>query len=224
MEKDIKDAWKACAKCAAAQIRRRRLPATFRQAEEDGMPMPRQNYGIGLYDHEQGEILAAIDLCAREVLLWFLKDRKQDHVAKALLTGLTFQTGAPLAFRNDEASEFVKGVVSAMNRHLGVDNVTTGGHNPRGNATVERFMQTLNAALRKCSDKECKEIGPCTQAIAFSHNNACNSSINCIPFECGHGLRARSVTDARVAPRLQLTDEGDTDLNQAITQWETLPF
>lgn len=224
MEKDIKEICKACAKCTAAQIRRQRLTATFRQAEEDGMPMPRQNYGIDFYGHEQGEILVAIDLCTREVLLWFLKDRKQDHVAKALLTGLIFQKGVPLTFRNDEASEFVKGVVSAMNRYLGIDNVTTGGHNPRGNATVERFMQTLNAALRKCSDKEYKDIGPYLQAIAFSHNSAYNSSINCTPFECGHGLRARSVTDARMAPRLQLTDEGGTDLNQAITQWETSLF
>jgi hypothetical protein len=111
-----------------------------------------------------------------------------------------------------------------MNRYLGIDNITTGGHNPRGNSTVERFMQTLNACLRKCSDKEYKNIGPYLQAIAFAHNSVFNSSINCTPFECGHGLRARSITDARMSPRLQLTDEGGTDFHQAITQWETSLF
>jgi len=224
MEKDIKEICKTCHVCSKARIRRQRLTATFRQAEKDGMPMPRQAYGIDFYGHMKGEILVAIDLCTREVLLWFLPSRKQDGVAKALLTGLIFQKGVPLTFRNDEASEFVHGVVAAMNRYLGIDNITTGGHNPRGNSTVERFMQTLNACLRKCSDKEYKNIGPYLQAIAFAHNSVFNSSINCTPFECGHGLRARSITDARMSPRLQLTDEGGTDFHQAITQWETSLF
>ena len=92
--------------------------------------MPRQAYGIDFYGHMKGEILVAIDLCTREVLLWFLPSRKQDGVAKALLTGLIFQKGVPLTFRNDEASEFVHGVVAAMNRYLGIDNITTGVTTP----------------------------------------------------------------------------------------------
>ncbi len=47
------------------------------------------------------------------------------------MTGLILQKGVPLTFRNDEASEFVKGVVAAMNRYLGIVQVTTGSHNPR---------------------------------------------------------------------------------------------
>ena len=85
------------------------------------MPLPRQCYGIDFYGHQNGEILVALDLCTREVLLWFLPSRKQDLVAKALLSGLIFQKGVPLLFRNDEASEFVKGVVNAMNGYLGID-------------------------------------------------------------------------------------------------------
>ncbi len=65
--------------------------------------MPRQRYGIDFYGHEQGEILVAIDLCTREATLWFLANRKQDSVARALLSGLILQKGVPLSFRNDEA-------------------------------------------------------------------------------------------------------------------------
>jgi hypothetical protein len=86
---------------------------------------------LGFYGHQNGEILVALDPCAREVLLWFLPPHKQDLVAKALLSGLVFQKGAPLLFRNDEASEFVKGVVNAMNGYLGIDTIATGGYNPR---------------------------------------------------------------------------------------------
>ncbi len=113
--------------CQACTIRlsehpctRQDLSSTFRQAEEKDMPLPRQAYGIDFYGHEKGEILVAVDLCTREATLWFLPNRKQDNVARALMTGLILQEGVPLIFRNDEASEFVKGVVAAMNRYLGI--------------------------------------------------------------------------------------------------------
>jgi hypothetical protein len=70
------------------------------------------------------------------------------------MTGLILQKGVPLTFRNDKASEFVKGVVAAMNRYLGIVQVTTGSHNPRSNAVVERFMQHLNRCLTKCDDTQ----------------------------------------------------------------------
>ena len=221
MEKDIICICKTCKECLANQVRRKRLTAEFTQANENNMPMPRMAYGIDFYGHNDGEILVALDLCTREVLLWFLPSRKQDLVAKSLLSGLIFQKGVPLLFRNDEASEFVHGVVNAMNGYLGIDTITTGGHNPRSNSTVERFMQSLNGALRKCNKSEYKDIKHYLQAIAFTHNTTFHSSINCTPFECGHGLRARSITDARMSPRLQIVDEEGTELQEVLTQWDT---
>jgi hypothetical protein len=212
---------KTCKECLANQVQRKRLTAEFAQVTEDNMPMPRMAYGIDFYGHNDGEILVALDLCTREVLLWFLPSRKQDLVAKSLLSGLIFQKGVPLLFRNDEASEFVHGVVNAMNGYLGIDTITTGGHNPRSNSTVERFMQSLNGALRKCNKSEYKDIKHYLQAIAFAHNTTFHSSINCTPFECGHGLRARSITDARMSPRLQIVDEEGTELQEVLTQWDT---
>ena len=221
MEVDIINTCKTCKECLANQVQRKRLTAEFVQATEDNMPMPRMAYGIDFYGHNDGEILVALDLCTREVLLWFLPSRKQDLVAKSLLSGLIFQKGVPLLFRNDEASEFVHGVVNAMNGYLGIDTITTGGHNPRSNSTVERFMQTLNGALRKCNKSEYKDIKHYLQAIAFAHNTTFHSSINCTPFECGHGLRARSITDARMSPRLQIVDEEGTELQEVLPQWDT---
>ena len=221
MEKEVPDICKTCLVCSLHQVKRQRLTADFQMANENNMPLPRQCYGIDFYGHQNGEILVALDLCTREVLLWFLPSRKQDLVAKALLSGLIFQKGVPLLFRNDEASEFVKGVVNAMNGYLGIDTVTTGGYNPRANSSVERFMQTLNGALRKCSNSEYKDIKNYLQAIAFVHNTTFHSSINCTPFECGHGLQARSITDARMSPRLQIVDEQGTELQETLTQWDT---
>jgi transposase InsO family protein len=219
MNQDIKKTVRACRECHLAFTRRKVLAQTFSTRTEQ--LFPRQAYGIDFYGHAKGEILVAIDLCTREVTLWFLKSRKQDLVCRALLSNLIFQKGVPLTFRNDNAAEFVHGVVKSMNDYLGIDQVDTGGYNARGNATVERFMQHLTANLTKCTDKEYNEINLYLQAIAFAHNTTFSSALNCTPFEAGHGLKARSVSDARLSPRMQLFTELRGDDEDCITHWDT---
>jgi hypothetical protein len=99
-----------------------------------------------------------------------------------------------------------------MNKYLGIEQITTGSHNPRSNAVVERFMQHLNGCLTKCDDSQYKNMKDFLPAIAFAHNTAFNSAINCTPFEAGHGLRAKTITEARANPRLQITAEEGTDI------------
>jgi len=224
MAEEIKQLCTACKVCQHAQIQRQNLSSVFRQAAEKDMPLPRQAYGIDFYGHEKGEILVAVDLCTREATLWFLPNRKQEHVARALMTGLILQKGVPLTFRNDEASEFVKGVVASMNRYLGISQVTTASYNPRSNAVVERFMQHLNGCLTKCDDTQYNNMQDYLPAIAFAHNTAFNSAINCTPFEAGHGLQARTITEARAGPRLQITAEGGMDLLESDKNWEKSIF
>ena len=208
MKKQILETVQSCPDCQAAQVRRRNLHADFQAIQQTELPLPRQNYGIDFYGHKDGEILVAIDLVTREILLWFLKDRKQEGVAKALLSGLVFTKGVPLTFRSDEAPEFVDGVVSAMNAYLGVTQITTGGHNARGNAIVERVNQTIGHMLRVASDSEYKNIKEYLQCISFAHNVTYNSVIEMSPFEAGHGLKARTISEARMdLPRLQFDAE-----------------
>jgi hypothetical protein len=147
-----------------------------------------------------------------------------EGVAKALLSGLIFQKGVPLIFVNDEAKEFVDGAVHSMNRYLGIKQITTGGHNPRSNANVERFMQHLTSCLTKCDDTQYRNLKYYIQAIAFAHNTAFNSAINCTPFEAGHGLRARTITEARASPRLQITAEEGIELQEPDHKWESTIF
>ena len=224
MVREIKVICNACQTCEKSKIRRQNLSAEFEQAEKDDIPLPRQAYGIDFYGHAKGEILVAIDLCTREVNLWFLTDRKTEGVTKSLLSGVIFQKGVPLLFVNDEASEFVGGTVHAMNQYLGITQLTTGGHNPRSNAIVERFMQHLTGCLTKCDDTQYKNIKDYLPAIAFAHNTAFNSAINCSPFEAGHGLRARTITEARASPRLQITAERGTGLQEPDEKWEATIF
>ena len=113
-----------------------------------------------------------------------------------------------MTFRSDAAKEFTQGVVGSLNRYLGIDHISTGGYNARANAIVERFMQTLNAMLRKCNQDSFSNIKDYLAAIAFAHNTSYSSVLETAPFECGHGLRARTICDARMSPRLQFSIEG----------------
>jgi hypothetical protein len=91
MKTQILDICSACSTCQKSQVRRQNLSAEFQHADIKDLPMPRQRYGINFYGHEQGEILVAIDLCTREATLLFLSNRKQDGVARALLSRLILQ-------------------------------------------------------------------------------------------------------------------------------------
>ena len=82
-------------------------------------------------------------------------------------------------------------------------------------------MQTLTANLTKCSDDEYKNIGMYLQAIAFAHNTSFSSTLNCTPFEAGHGLQARSISDARLSPRMQLNVELRGNTEDCVTHWDT---
>ena len=107
-----------------------------------------------------------------------------------------------------------------MNRYLGITQVTTASHNPRSNAVVERFMQHLNGCLTKCDDTQYNNMQDYLPAIAFAHNTAFSSALNCTPFEAGHGLQARTITEARASHRLQIVAEGGMDLLEADKNWK----
>ena len=223
MNQLVKGVCGACRQCQRANVRRRHLSAAFSPLTNvnHAKLLPRQEYGIDFYGHHDGNILVAIDLCTREVKLWFLRKQTETLTAKALLTGLILQQGVPLLLRSDAANQLIAGTVQAMNKFLGIRQIHTGGYNPRGNAIAERFMQTLNAMLRKCDDKTYKNIEVFLPAIAFAHNTTYNSTLQCTPFECGHGYRARTISDARLAPRLQLNLEGDSQVEDVVTRWES---
>ena len=108
-----------------------------------------------------------------------------------------------------------------MNAYLAIKQVTTGGYNARGNATVDWFMQHLTACLTKCSDDEYAHVDLYLQAIAFAHNTPFSSTLNCTPFEAGHGLKSRSISDARLSPRMQSSVELRSNEEDCVTHWDT---
>jgi transposase InsO family protein len=214
MDEKIETVVRDCVKCLENTVRRRHLASHFDSRSKTKMHYPRHSYGIDFYGVANGEILTAVDLCTREVLFWWLPDRQQSRVANALITGLIFQRGVPVCLRSDNAPELMQGVVRDINLYLNIQQITTGGHNPRGNAICERVNQMVGSMLRKCSDAQYKNVKTYLPAMAFAINTTNSSTLKCTPFEAGHGLPARTVASARAdSARIQFNAEGGTGDN-----------
>jgi hypothetical protein len=67
-------------------------------------------------------------------------------------------------------------------------------------------MQHLNDCLAKCDDSQYKNMKRISFRLLRSRTTqpSIRSAINFTPFEAGHGLRGKTVTEARANPRLQI--------------------
>jgi transposase InsO family protein len=145
--------------------------------------------------------LVVVDLFTRETILIYLRNRNQNNVAKALIKYIIFQRGVPACLRTDNAPELssVTGAVSSICKYLNINQIRTGGHNPRGNAICERVNQSLDAMIRKLNDYEYGKMEQLSlPAFQFALNTTYNSAIGCTPFEAGHGLNATTISQARI--------------------------
>jgi hypothetical protein len=136
----------------------RHLKTKFDLSAPQSTMLPRQDYGIDFYGVYKGEVLVIVvfDLLTRETILTHLKNRTQDNVAKAIIRNIIFQRGVPRSIRTDNAPELASltGAVSAVCEYLKIDQIRTGGHNPRGNYICERVNQSIGSMIRKLSDQE----------------------------------------------------------------------
>ncbi len=105
--------------------------------------------------------MVIVDLFTRETILTHLSNRTQEGVALTILKHVSFQRGVPRSLRTDNAPELssLTGAVSAICEYLKIDQIRTGGHNPRGNSIFERINQSLGSMIRKLNDQEYKHLG-----------------------------------------------------------------
>jgi transposase InsO family protein len=184
MTKDIEKMCTSCRTCITSSVRRRHLKAKFDLNAPPSIILPIQDYGIGFYGHYEGEILVIVDLFTRETILTHLNNRTQDNVAKVIIRNIIFQRGVSRSLRTDNAPELssITGAVSAICEYLKIDQIRTGGHNPRGNSICERINQSVGSMIRKLSDQEYKQLKMIAlPAFQFVINTTFNSAIECTP-------------------------------------------
>ena len=109
---------------------------------------------MDFYGVYQGEILVIVDLTTRETILRFLKDQKQDKAARVVIDAIIYNRGVPDFIRSDNAPQLKQGTCRGVCTYLGIQQIVTGGHNPRGNSICERANQTIGSMIRKMSGKD----------------------------------------------------------------------
>jgi hypothetical protein len=102
-------------------------------------------------------------------------------VAQTILRRVIFERGVPLSIRSDNAPELMKGVIKIICTYLNIKQIVTSGeHNPRGNAICERANQTLGNMIRKLTDKEYTSLKVLAlPAFQYAMNITPHSSIGC---------------------------------------------
>ena len=198
MDRDIERFISSCETCKRGTVRRRHLKMIFDPNAPSAKALPRQHYGLDFYGVHKGEVLVIIDLFSREVILEHVATRSQLNVAAVVLKHIILSRGVPMSLRTDNAPELMRGAVEVICQFLNIEQITTGGHSPRGNAICERVNQIIGAMIRKLSDHEYKNLGTLyLPSFQFAINTTFNSAIGCTPFEAGHGLMATTITQAR---------------------------
>ena len=104
----------------------------------------------GVYPSKEGfkHILGAVDAATCEVRLFATKDRSAAITTDCILQGIVLRDGCPLILHTDHAKEFVSKAVRRLLRAIGMQQTTTLGHHPTGNAQIERIWQFVTKALR----------------------------------------------------------------------------
>jgi hypothetical protein len=143
MDRDVERFISECETCRRSTIRRRHLKMIFDPDAPSARALPRPHYGLDFYGVHQGEILVIIDLFSSEVILEHLSSRSQLKAAATLLKHVILSRGVPVSFRTDIAPELMRGAVEIICQFLNIEQITTGGHSPRGNAIFERVNQVI---------------------------------------------------------------------------------
>ena len=225
MDESIKSICAACDVCARATKRRKTLQSDFNAASSSSKLLPKEGYGIDFYGIQGGEILVIVDLFTREATFTYLKDRKQEKVLSTILRKIIFDKGVPHFIRSDNAPELMQGVVRQLCEYLGIAQIVTGGHNPRGNSICERVNQTLGNMIRKLDDDEYKNVINLLPTPQFAYNTTLSSALNATPFEVGCGSKPRTVTAARSEARKDgrgtdpdILEDVSTEFDKSVTK------
>jgi transposase InsO family protein len=225
MDASIKSICSSCAICARATKRRKTLQSEFNAASAASELLPREGYGIDFYGIQGGEILVIVDLFTREASFTYLKDRKQEKVLSTILKKIIYSRGVPKFIRSDNAPELMQGVVRQLCEYLGITQIVTGGHNPKGNSICERVNQTLGNMIRKLNDDEYKQVQNLIPALEFAYNTTLSSVLNVSPFEVGYGGKPRTITTAKTEARLggggtdpDILEDVCTEFDKSITK------
>ena len=135
-------------------------------------------------------IFTMIDIFTRWPVAIPVPDRLSLTVAKSIFKFWICEKGVPLKIVSDRALEFLSRGIKQLAAYMGTILIATGGYNPAGNSSVERFHRYLNASLCIIYDKVDSDWDEYVPAVLFSYRASKNDTTGILPIL----LRARQRT------------------------------
>ena len=132
-------------------------------------------------------ILTMIDTFTRWPVAVPIPNKSALSIAKAMYKFWICEKGVPLKVISDRAREFVSAGLKQLAAYMGTPLVTTGGYNPAGNSSVERFHRYLNASLCIIYEKVHADWDDYVPAVLFSYRASKNDTTGYSPFFLEHG-------------------------------------
>jgi transposase InsO family protein len=153
-------------------------------------------------------ILTMIDHFTRWPVAIPIPERTSAIIAKAIFKYWVCEKGVPEMIVSDRGRELISKGMKQMCLNLGIARVSTGGYNPTGNASVERFHRYLGASLCIVYEKKLPDWDEYLPAVLFSYRVSINDTTGHSPFRMETG-RDPNLPMRTMFPHLRLaaTDE-----------------
>jgi transposase InsO family protein len=185
MRQDIKRWVKSCLAC-----RRRKTPRPLRAGIREPRLATRPNETLAIdlvgpmIQSLEGNIwiLTMIDQFSKWPVAVAIPDKSSAVIAEAIFRFWICEKGVPFRIVSDQGKELISKGMQQLCLKLGMKKVQTGGYNPTGNSTIERFHRYFMASLCILFQKEVPDWDRYIPPILFSYRASVNDTTGFSPF------------------------------------------
>ncbi len=216
--KDVRKYIKSCKKCAMTKSVKESWKGL--KPIEKGRTMDKINMDfVGpLPEAKTGEKYLLVMVCANSgsVKLVATKTKSGEEVAKAFIDKIICAGHLPSVLQTDNAIEFTKGLVNAVNKELGIKGIQGNPYSPQVNGIVERRNGTIGNYLRMFSNSENDNWPEILPFIERTFEVSINPSIGMSPYFYKYGYDSLDILF-----RAYATDEVDkkNKENESFINW-----
>jgi hypothetical protein len=126
-------------------------------------------------------LLTIMDSSSKFARAYPIKSKTADEIALHLFNYISI-FGPPRVILSDNGSEFVNSVVAELSHLFGVERAVTSPYHPSANGLVERFNQTITAALRAHSYANPARWPSWIDYVLFAYNTRPHSATRISPY------------------------------------------
>jgi len=185
MRQDIIRWVKSCLAC-----RRRKTPRPLRAGIREPRLATRPNETLAidlvgpLIQSLDGNVwvLTMIDQFSKWPVAVAIPDKSSTVIADAIFRFWICEKGVPFRIITDQGKELISKGMQQLCLKLGIKKVQTGGYNPTGNSTIERFHRYFMASLCILFQKEVPDWDKYIPPILFSYRASVNDTTGFSPF------------------------------------------